>query len=492
MLTHSAQRDIAMNDLSSAGLPYDESSRLAALHALALLDSEPEKEFDALVALAAELLGCPTAMITLVDRDRLWIKASTTPGPREIDRDIAFCDRTIRQEAPLVIDDLSRDAYAFDNPLVTGAGMRFYAGTTIHVADNDGVRQPIGTLCVLDVLPRSFNDAGHDALRHLASLAEALIAARRTAQEAIRIATVGEALVGRLERNDRIFRQAERIAMIGSWRMPIGGDLEWSDNVFHIHGLPVGQVPPLDRAIAFYPPHAREMVSETIARTLQTREPFDFESDLITADGRHRRVRAAAEVELRDDVVTALVGVFQDITNRHELEMQLRRSADTDGLTGIPNRAAFDRELDTAMRHAQATGAPLMLALIDLDGFKAINDSLGHGAGDDVLRMTGAALTRTCGRDCFVARIGGDEFAVVISDPAMIADPDRVRLDIEAALRVPVEANGITMTSAGSVGFALFDDDCHSLRDFARRADQVLYAAKRNRVGQRPAVRKAA
>ena len=482
-----------MNHPSSpSALPYDESNRLAALHALALLDSEPEKEFDAVVELAAELLGCPTAMITLLDRNRLWIKASTTPGPRELDRDIAFCDRTIRQDAPLIVEDLGIDPRFHDNPLVTDAGMRFYAGTAIHLADGAGVRQPIGTLCVLDTSPRSLNAAGHAALDHLASLAEALIAARRTALEALRIATASEAMVARLERNDRIFRQAERIAMIGSWRMQVGGDLEWSDNVFHIHGLPVGKVPPLDRAIAFYPPHARDMVSETIAHTLDTHEPFDFESDLITADGRHRRVRAAAEVEVSDGEVTALVGVFQDITNRHELEMQLRRSADTDGLTGIPNRAAFDRELDAAMRHAQATGAPLMLALIDLDGFKAINDSLGHGAGDDVLRMTGAALTHTCLRNCFVARIGGDEFAVVISDPAMIADPDRVRLDIEAALRVSVEANGITMTSAGSVGFALFDDDCHSLRDFARRADQVLYAAKHDRVGQRPAVRKAA
>jgi len=482
-----------MNHLSSpSSLPYDESNRLAALHALALLDSEPEKEFDAVVALAADLLGCPTAMITLIDRDRLWIKASTTPGARELDRDIAFCDRTIRQDSPLIIDDLSSDVRFHDNPLVTDAGMRFYAGTSIHLADGAGVPQPIGTLCVLDTSPRSLNAAGHAALRHLASLAEALIAARRTALEAIRIATDGETLVARLERNERIFRQAERIAMIGSWRMQVGGALEWSDNVFHIHGLPVGDVPPVEQALAFYPPHARELVANTIARTLETRLPFDFESDLITADGHQRRVRAAAEVEVNDGEVTALVGVFQDITNRHQLEMQLRRSADTDGLTGIPNRAAFDRELDAAMRHAQATGAPLMLALIDLDGFKAINDSLGHGAGDDVLRMTGAALTLTCLRNCFVARIGGDEFAVVISDPAMIADPDRVRLDIEAALRVSVEANGITMTSAGSVGFALFDDDCPSLRDFARRADQVLYAAKHSRVGQRPAVRKAA
>lgn len=135
-----------------------------------------------------------------------------------------------------------------------------------------------------------------------------------------------------------------------------------------------------------------------------------------------------------------------------------------------------------------------MLALIDLDGFKGINDSLGHDAGDEVLRLTGAALTQPWLRDCFAARIGGDEFAIIVTDPARIARADQLRADIEAALRVTVEAGGITMTSAGSVGMALFDGDCHSLRDFARRADAVLYAAKRARVGGRRPVapRKAA
>ena len=474
---------------SPSALPYDETSRLAALHALALLDSEPEKEFDALVALAAELLGCPTALLTLIDRNRLWIKATTTPGLRELDRDIAFCDRTIRQDVPLVVDDLGRDERFRDNPLVTEAGNRFYAGTAIHVADGHGIRQPVGTLCVLDHRPRSLNAAGHAALRHLASLAEALIAARRTALEAMRIATAGEELVGRLASKDRIFRQAERIAMIGSWRLSVADQvLEWSDNVYRIHGLEIGDMPALSDALAFYPPQARADVAARLARTMETGEPLDFEADLITADGRLRRVRAAGEVERVDGVVHTLIGVFQDITERHALETQLRRSADTDALTGIANRAAFDRELDAAMRLARRDGSPLLLALIDLDGFKTINDSLGHDAGDDVLRLTGMALTQPWLRDCFAARIGGDEFAVIVTDPQMIARADQLAVDIEAALRVSVEANGITMTSAGSVGVAAFDADCRSLRDFARRADAMLYAAKRDRVGLRRSI----
>jgi diguanylate cyclase (GGDEF)-like protein len=478
---------------SLSGLPYDETSRLAALHALALLDSEPEKEFDALVALAAELLGCPTALITLIDRNRLWIKASTTPGERELDRDIAFCDSTIRQHEPMIVDDLSHDARFHDNPLVT-AGARFYAGTAIHVADGEGIRQPIGTLCVLDDRPRSLNAAGHAALRHLASLAEALIAARRTALEAIRIATAGERLVSQLENNDRIFRQAERIAMIGSWRLSVADQmLEWSDNVYRIHGLAVGAMPALADALDFYPPQARADVLAHLTNTLDTGEPFDFEADLVTADGRRRRIRAACETESRDGVVHALIGVVQDITDRHGLETRLRRSADTDALTGIANRAAFDRELEAAMATARRDGSPLMLALIDLDGFKTINDSLGHDAGDDVLRLTGTALTQPWLRDCYAARIGGDEFALIVTDPPMIARAEQLAVDVEAALRVSVAVDGITMTSAGSVGMAMFDDEIHSLRDFARRADVMLYAAKRARVGRRPATsRKAA
>ena len=466
--------------------PFDENARLAALHDLALIDSAPMREFDALGALAAEMLGCPTALLNLVDRDQVWIKASNAPAPRQVDRDVAFCDHTIRYDVPLVVPDLAADARFAHFPLVTEAGSRFYAGAAIHTVDGKGARLPIGTLCVIDSLPRSLNSAGHAALRHLATLAEALIAARRTALEAIRIATVGEELVAQLAAKDRIFRQAERIAAIGSWRLSLEDQaLEWSDNVYRIHGLPFETKPDLESALAFYPPHARGGVAETVQNTISTGQPFDIETDLVTADGRAIRVRAMGEPERVDGTVAAIVGVFQDITARHRLEVQLRRSADTDALTGIANRAAFDRELEAAMARARCDGTPLLLALIDLDGFKAINDSLGHQAGDDVLRLTGQALSQPWLRGCKAARIGGDEFALIVEDPRFVAEPDELRLRIEAALRIPVEANGVTMASAGSVGIAAFDDQCHSLRDFARRADTVLYAAKRARVGQR-------
>ncbi|KTT73477.1 diguanylate cyclase domain-containing protein [Sphingomonas endophytica] len=475
-----------MNGPPLALSPHVEAQRLAALQALHLVDSAPEREFDALVALAAELLGCPTALLNLVDRDRVWVKARTSPGPAELPRDITFCARTVIDDRLTVIDDTLDDDRYHDTPLVCDAGVRFYAGAPLHVADSEGVRHAVGTLCVVDSTPHQPAPRELAGLAQLATLAEALLDARRTALKAIHIATSGEELVTRLARQDRIFSQAEQIAAIGSWRYSVDdGMLEWSDNVYRIHGLPIGEMPALADALNFYPEAMRPVVQAQLAAGLADGTPMSIESDFVTADGRLRRVRAQADPEYVDGRIVAMVGIFQDITERYALEQQLRRSADTDALTGIANRAAFDRELEAAMARARLLGTTLHLALIDLDGFKAINDTLGHDAGDDVLRATGTALREPWLRGCIAARIGGDEFALIVEDRTLAADIPGLCERIESALRVPVEAGGMTMTSAGSVGIAAFDADCHSLRDFARRADMILYAAKRARIGTR-------
>lgn len=471
----------------------DESARLAALRMLALLDAEPQQEFNALVTLASRMIGCPTALISMVDRDRIWITASTTDVPREVRRDVAFCDRTVRTDTTVVIEDLTQDPDYAANPLVMDQGARFYAGAPLHVEGDDGRRHAVGTICVIDDSPRTLEPAGRDALNQLATMAETLLAARRTAVRAVSIATRTEELLSEVARRDRIFRQTERIAMIGSWRLSIDdGTLTWSDNVFRIYGLPIGQQPSLERAIDFYPPAMRPKVRQIVDRAIRHRQPFDFDGDFRAADNTLRRVRSIGEPEIVDDRVVALVGVFMDTTERYAMEQQLRRSADTDGLTGLANRAAFDRTLDAAMARARRDGGPLWLALIDLDGFKAINDTLGHDAGDEVLRLTGAALAEPWLGGVFTARIGGDEFALVIEDPALAANLDDLRERIEAALCVTVEAGGVTMASGGSVGIAPFDAGCTSLRAFARRADTMLYATKRTRVGRHTLDRRAA
>lgn len=475
--------------LPPADMFADETRRLAALHALALLDSEPEREFDALVALAAEMLNCPTAMLTLVDTDRLWIKASNNGTRGEIARDVGMCAHTIQATDPLVIDDMTLDPRFESNPMVVPEeGLRFYAGAPIHALDGSGERHAVGALCIVDTIPRSLSDAGRQVLQHLATLAETAIAARAAAHQAITIATTADRQAAALARQDRIFRQAERMAAFGSWRVNLANDdIEWSDGVYHIYGLPMTERPTMAMAMEFYPLPAREQISAGLTRAIETGAPLDIEVDFTTAQGELRRVRVMGECE-RDDsgnTPAALVGVFQDVTERHALEVTLRRTANTDSLTGIANRAAFDRALDAAMLRAHENATPLLLALVDLDGFKAINDTLGHNAGDDVLRGVGRVLEAPWLKGSFAARLGGDEFAVIVEDPGLAVATSHVRRRLEEALRFPIAMGGLAMVSAGTVGIATLDADCHTIRDFVHRADTILYRAKRERVGER-------
>lgn len=465
----------------------NEARRIATLHALKLLDSAPQQEFDSLVALAAELLDAPIAMMSLIDERRAWIKARHGLEVQEMPRTAAFCDVAVQDDTLLVVPDLSLDPRFADNPYVTAPdGARFYAGQPIHALDEDGTPYPIGTLCVVDAQPRTLSDAGARALAHLGALAEALIAARSSALKAIQIATEAERMATDLGRQQRILRQAERMAMIGSWRLTLADNaLEWSEGVFRIHALTSGEMPPMDNALEFYPPGSRERVSAALANTIETGAPFDIEEDFVTAAGDQRRVRARGECTVVNGQPVDVIGVFQDITDRHELETMLRRSAETDGLTGLANRAAFQRALDAAMDRAHVDRTPLILAMIDLDGFKAINDTLGHVAGDDVLRDVGRALQADWLMDSVAGRLGGDEFAVIVRDPALTGDPLALAERIEASLRTSIRAGGVTLASAGTVGLAALEPDCLSVRDFVHRADTVLYAAKRARVGER-------
>jgi diguanylate cyclase (GGDEF)-like protein len=462
----------------------DEARRLAALHALALLDTEPEREFDALVALAADLLACPTAMLTLVDSDRQWVKARSGAGFEQTPRAHAFCNTTIQGRGAFVVEDAAADPTFADNPLVQ-EGLRFYAGFPIHAAGSDGGRHAIGAICVTDQRARALDATGARALVHLASLAEALIAARGIAREALAIADRCERQSAELAQRDAVFRQAERLAGIGSWRYCLeSGRLDWSEGIYRLHALPVGSQLTLDSAMDHYAPDARARISAGLTRTIETGELFDMEEDFRTAEAQPRRMRAIAELERDGDRPAAVLGVFQDVTDRHRLEMALRHLAETDPLTGLANRAAFDRTLTRAIDRAHSTGTPLLLAMIDLDGFKAINDTLGHQAGDEVLRQIAHALRAPWLAGCLAARLGGDEFALVIDDLALAANPRGWRDDLEELLRTSVSAGGLTMACAASFGIARLERG-GGARDLIHRADTLLYAAKRARVGER-------
>ena len=457
-----------------------EERRIAALRALDLLDSAPEPEFDAIADLAATLLGAPFAAVTLVDRDRVWVKAKVGLVIDEERRETTFCHHAIESDDMLVVPDANADdrfearCRAFD-----GHPIRFYAGVPIHAPSGER----IGALCVGAPSPRALADSEGEGLRQLALLVDVLIAARATAREAIEIAGESARQAEHLRRQERVMHQAERLAMIGSWRLTLADDsIEWSDNTFRIHGLAVGEVPGVDQALDFYPPHARAIVAQALAATIETGVSMDVEVDFLNAKLAQRRVRSIGELECQNGRPVAVVGVFQDVTERWTLEQTLRRSADRDELTGIANRAAFNRILEAALEDAGIANTPLLLALIDLDGFKLVNDTFGHLAGDDILKAVGRRLERSWLNGSFAARLGGDEFALIVTDRGLTSDPNAFAARLEAELHVPVV--GTTAFASGTVGAALLEP-ADTIRDLVHRADTILYAAKRARAGER-------
>jgi diguanylate cyclase (GGDEF)-like protein len=154
-----------------------------------------------------------------------------------------------------------------------------------------------------------------------------------------------------------------------------------------------------------------------------------------------------------------------------------RRDALTDALTGLPNRRALFRELEVLTSGGGRSGTRLSLLLLDLDGFKELNDTLGHQAGDELLMAVGRRLSAALPAE--PARLGGDEFAVIVPGDE---DPWAVAQGAVSALEEPLEIEGISVAVRASVGIARFPGDASDARELARRADVAMYQAKRTRL----------
>ncbi len=150
-------------------LPANEALRLASLQEMAILDTDPETEFDQITALAAQMFEVPIALISLVDKDRQWFKSCIGLSASETGRDVSFCGHAINVAEPTIVPDATKDERFVDNPLVTGDPfIRSYAGIPIYNADGF----PIGTLCLIDTKPRSYSARDQERLTALGQWVE--------------------------------------------------------------------------------------------------------------------------------------------------------------------------------------------------------------------------------------------------------------------------------------------------------------------------------
>ncbi|MDW3218162.1 MAG: diguanylate cyclase [Acidimicrobiales bacterium] len=175
--------------------------------------------------------------------------------------------------------------------------------------------------------------------------------------------------------------------------------------------------------------------------------------------------------------IDGLVVTARDVSERVELEALLRREAVEDSLTGTTNRRGLDRALKNAVRSAASARLSLAVLLIDLDGFKQINDLLGHVAGDDVLAQVGDRLRGLVRGTEQVARYGGDEFAVIVEGVPSRDEVEAVAARLLDALRVPYVVDGEIITLGASIGIAIGGGD-DGADDLLGSADRAMYAAK--------------
>ncbi len=179
-----------------------------------------------------------------------------------------------------------------------------------------------------------------------------------------------------------------------------------------------------------------------------------------------------------DGSVNCRVAMVSDITEKKQAERQIWWQAHHDPLTALPNRQYFNDRIARSVGESERTGLPLALLFLDLDGFKGINDSMGHAAGDQVLTEVATRLRACAGEAGFVARLGGDEFIALLDGVRDRAQVEELRRDIMRSVTAPYLVAGESLRVSASIGIALYPKDAEDKDTLLRHVDLAMYAAK--------------
>ena len=257
-----------------------------------------------------------------------------------------------------------------------------------------------------------------------------------------------------------------------------GGARFLSTTVFGVLGYPPGHYEGRFSLLDCHPDD-RSVAAGALADLLDTPDvPVKFDLRVLHASGDYRWLEFHAVNRCDDPAVDGIVANFHDITRRRAAQSHLQHLAVHDPLTGLPNRKELMRRIDSAAHSTRTTGVSYALLYCDLDGFKDINDSLGHAAGDDVILAVADRLRDVLRHGDTVARMGGDEFVVLCEMLPGAHEALVVAAHLRGALAAPLLLDGGAVSITASIGVAFADDELRNPEELLRDADSAMYRAK--------------
>lgn len=290
------------------------------------------------------------------------------------------------------------------------------------------------------------------------------ISARKAAEQAL------------LLQSQRLQR-AEKVAGFGNWELDLAhGRIRGSVGAAAIYGLD-GEYWDPGRVRELCLPEYRERLDEALQALIHRDAPFNLEYRICRADDQMELdIHSLAEY---DPVTRTVFGVIHDITRRKHIESRLEFLAQCDPLTALPNRTAFTRVLEQALARQKRRCGQLAVLMLDLDRFKDVNDSFGHQAGDELLKLATLTLGRQIRDEDVLARLGGDEFGILIEDASSAQLVNRLASALQEVLRTPfVLSSGNSVEIGVSIGISLYPDHGVSAEELIQHADAALYQAK--------------
>lgn len=439
-------------------LPH-EDDRLAALGEYGAGSDCMGSELNKIIGLASNLFDVPTVLVSFVERDRQVFAARLGLNACETDRSVSFCAHALAQSDVFIVLDATLDPRFFDNPLVTGGPrIRFYAGAPLITPTGFG----LGTLCIIDTKPRNtFSESDQRNLKDLAALVLDKLELRRLSI-ARRASQMRFEQIAATSPNGIICTDAKGMTSF------------WNRAAILLFGYTAEEMAgrPIETVLPYSERHRRADDSVTGGDNA----PDQWIGKMVELKARRKDgSEFLTELSLSswdDGEIVNYAAIARDITERRSNEERLFRLAHLDSLTNLPNRMVLRNRIAQAAEDA----APTSVIVLDLDSFKDVNDRLGHSAGDTLLRQVAERLLNCVRCIDTVARIGGDEFAVLLSGVrgAACAVADAAL----EAISEPFLLEGQSVHVGASAGVASWPENTAGLQDLLPNADLALYLAK--------------